>query len=79
MTPAHLGLALMQDEDGLALKLIDLAGGQPALAAEVLQKDVQAQPKVSGSGVTQVMLDRDWAKFWKARKIWPCSNVVTSS
>ena len=64
MTPAHLGLACLQDEDGLALKLIDLAGGQAALAAESLQRHVQAQPKVSGSGVTQVMLDRDLGKVF---------------
>ena len=65
MTPAHLGLTLMQDEDGLSIKLIDLAGGQPALAAEALQREVQAQPKVSGSGASQVMLDRDLGKTFE--------------
>ena len=62
LTPVHLGLTLLQDPDGLAIKLIDLAGGQPAMAAQALQQAVQSQPKVSGTGAQQVMLDRDMGK-----------------
>ena len=65
LTPSHLGLALLQDPDGLAAKLIDLGGGQPALATKALQSHVQAQPRVSGDGVTQVMLDRDMGKIFE--------------
>ena len=64
LTPAHLGLALLQDPEGLAVKLIDLAAGQPALAAQALQAEVQTKPKVSGTGVDQVMVDRDLAKVF---------------
>lgn len=65
LTPSHLGLALLQDPEGLAVKLIDLSGGQPALAAQALQTEVQSKPKVSGAGVDQVMLDRDSGKVFE--------------
>ncbi len=65
LTPIHLGLALMQDPDGLATKLIDLAGGQAALVAQNLQQAAASLPKVSGAGVTHVMLDRDAGKIFE--------------
>ena len=65
LTPAHLGLALMQDVDGLALKLLDVAGGRPEVAAQAFAKQVQALPRVSGSGAGQVMLDRALLKVFE--------------
>ncbi len=66
LTPVHLGLALMQDPNGLAIKLTDLAGGQAGLVAQHLQQAAASLPKVSGTGVTQVMLDRDAGKIFEA-------------
>ncbi|MFL6750212.1 MAG: ATP-dependent chaperone ClpB [Sphingomicrobium sp.] len=53
ITPAHYAKALLDDEQGMAVGLINAAGGDGAAARREIDALVQKQPAVTGSGATQ--------------------------
>nr|WP_294848550.1 ATP-dependent chaperone ClpB [uncultured Sphingomonas sp.] len=53
ITPAHYLKALLDDEQGMAVGLINAAGGDGALARREADALVAKEPVVSGSGATQ--------------------------
>ncbi|MFL6724696.1 MAG: ATP-dependent chaperone ClpB [Sphingomicrobium sp.] len=53
ITPAHYATALLDDEQGMAVGLINAAGGDGAAARREIDALVQKQPAVTGSGATQ--------------------------
>ena len=59
ITPLHLAKALIDDEEGLAARLISLAGGDHKQAKSQIDASVSSLPKVEGSGASQVYIDRD--------------------
>jgi ATP-dependent Clp protease ATP-binding subunit ClpB len=53
ITPAHYAKALLDDEQGMAVGLINAAGGDGAAARREVDALVDKQPAVTGSGATQ--------------------------
>ena len=53
ITPAHYAKALLDDEQGMAVGLINAAGGDGAAARREVDALVAKQPAVTGSGATQ--------------------------
>ena len=53
-TPEHVLLALLQDNERMAQKLIQAAGGKPAQTLDATEQALAAQPKVEGSGAGQL-------------------------
>lgn len=53
ITPAHYAKALLDDEQGMAVGLINAAGGNGATARREIDSLVEKQPAVTGSGATQ--------------------------
>lgn len=62
LTPEHLAKALLDDEEGLAARLISDAGGRPKDAATALTAALAKHPKVEGAGAGQLYLDPGLAK-----------------
>ena len=52
ITPAHYSKALLDDEQGMAVGLINAAGGDGAAARREVDALVAKQPAVTGSGAT---------------------------
>ncbi len=52
ITPAHYAKALLDDEQGMAVGLINAAGGDGAAARREIDALVAKQPAVTGSGAT---------------------------
>jgi len=63
LTPEHLLLALLQDENTIAAMLIDRAGGDSMALKEELEKTIENMPSVTGSGAGQLSMDPDLAKM----------------
>ncbi|OYW45563.1 MAG: ATP-dependent chaperone ClpB [Sphingomonadales bacterium 32-68-7] len=60
IAPEHVLKALLEDEDGMAAQLIQLAGGNAKLAADEVDKALAKIPAVSGGGAQQTPgLDND--------------------
>ncbi|MCF2515948.1 ATP-dependent chaperone ClpB [Sphingomonas sp. G124] len=53
ITPAHYAKALLDDEQGMAVGLINAAGGNGSTARREIDSLVDKQPAVTGSGATQ--------------------------
>ncbi len=53
ITPAHYAKALLDDEQGMAVGLINASGGDGARARQEVDALVAKQPSVTGSGATQ--------------------------
>lgn len=62
----HILLALMEDKDRLADKLIRVAGGNPMRVAEQAQAAINAMPKVEGSGAGQLYVTSEVAKWFES-------------
>ncbi|MGH6887761.1 MAG: ATP-dependent chaperone ClpB [Rhizomicrobium sp.] len=60
--PLHLLKVLMDDEEGLASRLIAAAGGRPDLVREETATALAKLPRVEGSGAGQVYLAADTAR-----------------
>jgi ATP-dependent Clp protease ATP-binding subunit ClpB len=58
VSPAHLLLALLDQEDGVAVPLVSAAGGDPAALRNRVEERVEALPKASGSSVAAPTLSR---------------------
>jgi ATP-dependent Clp protease ATP-binding subunit ClpB len=58
----HLLKVLMDDEEGLASRLITAAGGRPDIVRQEIEGALAKIPKVEGSGASQVFLAADVAR-----------------
>ncbi|NDA07944.1 MAG: AAA family ATPase [Alphaproteobacteria bacterium] len=63
LTPDHLLLALLEDENTIAAMLIDRAGGDSMALKEELEKTIKGLPAVTGSGSGQLSMDPDLARI----------------
>jgi ATP-dependent Clp protease ATP-binding subunit ClpB len=61
--PLHLLKVLMDDEEGLASRLIAAAGGRPDLVRQQTELALGKIPRVEGSGAQQVYLAADTARL----------------
>ena len=69
-TPEHLLKVLLDDEEGLASRLIAKAGGNAKAALTAVDRALDKRPKVSGSGAGGVYLTQEIARvFDQAEKI----------
>lgn len=66
LTPVHVLKALLDDEDRLALNLIDAAAGAGASAQvkQAAEQELQRLPKVEGSGAGQIYLAPEAARLF---------------
>ena len=64
LTPLHLLKALLDDEDGLAKRLIESAGGRPDALAMALDRDLAKLPSVEGGGAGQVFMAPETARLF---------------
>ena len=62
IVPLHLLKVLMDDEEGLASRLIGSAGGRPDIVRQEIEGALAKIPKVEGSGAGQVYLAADAAR-----------------
>src|ERR1700742_260218 len=62
-TPEHLLKVLIDDEEGLATRLIAAAGGRPEQVRDGVEKALAKLPKVQGQS-SQVYLNQDTAKMF---------------
>jgi ATP-dependent Clp protease ATP-binding subunit ClpB len=62
-TPEHLLKVLIDDEEGLAARLIAASGGRPELVRDGVEKALAKLPKVQGQSA-QVYLNQDTAKLF---------------
>ena len=62
-TPEHLLKVLIDDEEGLATRLIATAGGRPEQVRDGVEKALSKLPKVQGQS-SQVYLNQDTAKMF---------------
>src|SRR5437016_7620355 len=62
IVPLHLLKVLMDDEEGLASRLIGSAGGRPDIVRQEIEGALAKIPRVEGSGAGQVYLAADAAR-----------------
>src|ERR1700747_3458824 len=62
IAPLHLLKVLMDDEEGLASRLIQAGGGRPDVVRQEIESALAKIPKVEGSGAGQVYLAADTAR-----------------
>ena len=62
IVPLHLLKVLMDDEEGLASRLIQAGGGRPDIVRQETESALAKLPKVEGSGAGQVYLAADTAR-----------------
>jgi len=65
-TPEHLLKVLIDDEEGLAARLIAAAGGRPEQVRDAVERALAKLPKVEGSGSGQVYLSPEAARLFDA-------------
>ncbi|HTP75984.1 MAG TPA: ATP-dependent chaperone ClpB [Rhizomicrobium sp.] len=63
-TPEHLLKVLIDDEEGLAARLIAAAGGKPEQVRDGVERALAKLPRVEGSGSGQVYLSPDAARLF---------------
>ncbi|HEV2186703.1 MAG TPA: ATP-dependent chaperone ClpB [Stellaceae bacterium] len=62
LTPEHLLKILLDDKEGLCANLINAAGGNAKTALQVVETELNRQPKVEGSGAGQVYMSPELAR-----------------
>ena len=68
--PEHVLQAMLDDSEGLAARLIKESGGDVQITKTELNRKLNAQPKVSGSGASGLQMTQDMARlFEEAQKI----------
>jgi len=65
-TPEHLLKVLIDDEEGLAARLIAAAGGRPEQVRADVERALGKMPRVEGSGSGQVYVSPETARFLEA-------------
>ena len=68
LTPEHLLKVLIDDEEGLAARLVDRAGGDAKAISQAVHKALEQQPRVEGSGAGQVYLAPETARVMETAK-----------
>ncbi len=63
-TPEHLLKVLIDDEEGLAARLIAAAGGRPENVRDAVERALAKIPRIEGSGSGQVYLAPDTARLF---------------
>src|SRR5277367_2718226 len=63
-TPEHLLKVLIDDEEGLAARLIAAAGGRPEQVREQVERALAKMPKVEGNGAGQMYLSPESARLF---------------
>ena len=63
-TPEHLLKVLIDDEEGLAARLIAASGGRPEQVRDAVERALAKLPKVQGSGSGQVYLSPETARLF---------------
>jgi ATP-dependent Clp protease ATP-binding subunit ClpB len=63
-TSEHLLKVLLDDEEGLAARLISAAGGRPEQARHNVEASLRKLPKVEGSGAGQIYLAPETARLF---------------
>ncbi|CAK0768929.1 chaperone protein ClpB [uncultured Gammaproteobacteria bacterium] len=66
LMPEHVLKVLLDDNEGMAAKLITAAGGDPAVALIATDKELASLPKVAGSGAGQVYLGSELARLFES-------------
>ncbi|CAK0770463.1 hypothetical protein CCP2SC5_40072 [Azospirillaceae bacterium] len=66
LLPEHLLKILLDDKEGLASRLIQAAGGDPAAALAKIESELDKLPKVEGSGAGQVFLGPELARLFES-------------
>ncbi len=64
LTPLHVLKSLFEDKEGLALNLVEAAGGDKGRAVEGCNRAFYKIPKVEGAGAGQLYLAPDTAKLF---------------
>ncbi|MGV7029624.1 ATP-dependent chaperone ClpB [Methylobacterium symbioticum] len=64
LTPLHLLKALLDDDDDLATRLIQSAGGRPDALATALDRELARLPNVEGGGAGQVFMAPETARLF---------------
>src|SRR6516162_7622415 len=62
-TPEHLLKVLIDDDEGLAARLIAAAGGKPEQVRDAVERTLAKLPKVQGSGSGQIYLAPETARL----------------
>ena len=65
-TPEHILKVLVDDKQGLAVNLIQAAGGDSRSVIDGVQSLIAKQPKVEGSGAGQLYLAPETARIFAA-------------
>jgi len=65
-TPEHLLKVLIDDEEGLAARLMAAAGGKPEQVRDGVERALAKLPKVEGKGAGQVYLSPESARLFDA-------------
>jgi len=65
-TPLHLAKVLIDDEEGLAARLIAASGGRPEQVRDAVTRALDKMPRVEGSGSGQVYLAPETARLFDA-------------
>src|SRR5579871_1142857 len=63
IVPLHVLKVLMDDEEGLASRLIAAAGGRPDIVRQEIETALAKVPRVEGSGASQVYLAADASRI----------------
>ncbi len=63
-TPMHLLKVLLDDDQGMAARLISMAGGDPKIARMEVEAALKKLPKVEGSGAGQLYLAPETARVF---------------
>ena len=62
LTPEHLFKILVEDQEGLATKLVEACGGNVAEIYQLVQKELNRLPSIEGSGAGQIYLSPQMSK-----------------
>jgi ATP-dependent Clp protease ATP-binding subunit ClpB len=65
-TPEHILKVLIDDEEGLASRLISAAGGNAKAVSDSMAAAITKQPKVAGAGAGQLYLSAQTARLFEA-------------
>jgi ATP-dependent Clp protease ATP-binding subunit ClpB len=63
LTPEHLLKTLLDDKEGMAANLMKAAGADPARALSGVERELDKQPRVEGSGAGQVYMAPETARM----------------
>ena len=65
-TPEHIFSLMLNDEDGLSIKLIEQAGGNISLISDAINKQILSIPSISGSGAGGLHLNKEIAQLFES-------------